>query len=314
MTIRQSTEGAWQLTAPESLAIRDGPSADRAQAIKLGLLELITRNSLRLVDATGRNWRGRDQVEKLLVRGSQPLPSSGALARIATAFHNTPEKRFADGKSGRAIKDVARTFATDPRTRGNRYVQEVLLPELAGRGLYVRQLDHVLGIFPRTRWFLTSEGERRRAELLDMLANGERDLARAPNRDPRQAAAVLATAGAAALLRTSAYLEMAELSRRLRQDAGSGDGGTTIAAGGGTYSDSPDEAPSGPDPTFPQPSPTPTPDPSADPGAFNFETTTFVEVDLSAFDGIDSAFDAVDSGVDAGGGDGGGGDGGGGGD
>ena len=294
------TTNGWDLTAPESLVLRDGPGANRAQAIKLGLLELLTRSSLRLVDAAGRNWRGRDQVEKILVHGTQPVPTSGALAPIAAAFHNTPEKRFPDGKVGRAIKDVARTFATDPRWRGNKYVREVVLPELAGRGLYVRQPDHFLGIFPRTRWFLTSEGERRRAELLEMLTTGERDLAGASTRDPRQAGALVATAGAAALLMTSAYPDLAELSRRHRQDGGSGDGGT-IVVGGGSGSDSPDEAPSGPDPT---------PDPGADPGAFDFGTTTF-DFDLSAFDGIDSAFDAVDSGVDAGGGDGGGGDGGG---
>lgn len=303
------TTNGWDLTAPESLVLRDGPGVNRAQVIKLGLLELLARNSLRLVDAAGRSWLGRDRVEKILVRGTQPVPGSGALAPIAAAFHNTPEKRFPDGKMGRAIKDVARTFATDPRWRGTKYVREVLLPELAGRGLYVRQPDRVLGIFPRTRWFLTSEGERRRAELMEVLAGGERDLVGASSRDPRQAAALLAAAGAAALLMTSAYPELAELSRRHRQDPGSGDGGT-IVVGGGSQSDSADEAPSVPDPAFPQPSPTPTPDPGADPGAFDFETTTF-DFDLSGFDGIDSAFDAVDSGVDAGGGDGGGGDGGG---
>ena len=303
MTTRESTEATWQLTAPESLVLRDGPGANRAQAIKLGLLELLTRSSLRLVDSAGRNWRGRERVEKILVRGTQPVPSSGALAPIAAAFHNTPEKRFPDGKLGRAIKDVARTFGTDPRWRGHKYVREVVLPELAGRGLYVRQPDHVLGIFPRTRWFLTSEGERRRAELLEMLANGERDLVGASNRDPRQAAALLGTAGAAALLMTSAYPDLAELSRRQRQDGASGDGGAVVV-GGGSGSDSHDEPPSGPDPT-----PDPTPDPSAEPGALDFGTT--FDFDLSAFDGIDSAFDAVDSGVDAGGGDGGGGDGGG---
>jgi hypothetical protein len=313
VTTTRAPSVAWELSAPESLVLRDGPSADRAQAIKLGLLELLTRNSLRLVDTTGRNWLGREQVEKLLVRGSQPLPDRGVLAPIAKAFLNTAEKRTADGKSGRAIKDVARTFATGQRTGGGKYVTEIILPELAARGLFVRQLDHVLGIFPRTRWFLTSEGERRKAALVDMLADGERELAGASSRDPRQAAAVLATAGAATLLMTSAYPEMAELSRRLRQDPGSGDGGGTIAAGGATYTDSPDETPSGPDFTTPQPSPTPTPtpEPEVDPGAFTFETTTFVDLDLSAFDGVDSAFDAVDSGVDAGGGDGGGGDGGG---
>lgn len=292
------TTNGWDLTAPESLVLRDGPGANRAQAIKLGLLELLTRNSLRLVDTAGHNWRGREKVEKILVRGTQSVPMSGALAPIAAAFHNTPEKRFPDGKMGRAVKGVARTFATDPRWRGNKYVREVVLPELAGRGLYVRQPDHVLGIFPRTRWFLTSEGERRRAELLEMLANGERDLVGASNRDPRQAAALLGTAGAAALLMTSAYPDLAELSRRHRQDGASGDGGTIVV--GGSDSGSHDEPPPGPDPT---------PDPSADPGALDFGTT--FDFDLSAFDGIDSAFDAVDSGVDAGGGDGGGGDGGG---
>ena len=252
MTIEQTTSQSWELAAPESLVLRDGPGAARMQAVKLGLLELLTRGSLRLVDIPGRDWRGRDRAEKVLVRGAQPLPDTGVLAPIARAFYNTAEKQFANGVSGRSIKEVARTFATSQRTRGGTYVSDIILPELAARGLFVRRLDHVLGIFPRTRWFRTSHGDRRRAELLTLLTDGERELSGRASRDPRDAATVLATAGAAALLMTAAYPKLADLSRRLRQEA-SGDGGT-VAAGGVIYSDSPDEAPSGPEPTFPEPS------------------------------------------------------------
>ena len=305
---------SWDLTAPESLVLRDGPRADRSQAVKLGLLELVTRHSLRLVDVPGRGWLGRPKVEKILARGTEPLPRRGALAPIATAFMLAPEKRYGDGTHGRSVKDLARAFASSQRTRGNRYVSAILLPELGARGLYSRQEDRLLGIVPRTRWFLTSEGERRRAELLELIATGERELGEASGRDPRQVAATLATAGAAALLLTSVYPELSDLSRRLR-DAGSSDGGAmaaTVVISGG------EETPSTPDSPL-EPSPSPTPDFDADPGAFDsLDASAFGALDLSAFGGVDSAFDAIDSGVDAGGGggDGGGdgGDGGGGGD
>ena len=310
-----SPGSGWDLTAPESLVLRDGPRADRSVAVKLGLLELVTRRSLRLVDIPDRGWFGRPKVEKVLARGTEPLPRTGALAPIATAFLLAPEKRHADGTAARSVKDLARAFASGKRTRGNRYISDILMPELGARGLYSRRDDRVLGLFPRTRWFLTSDGERRRRELIDLLASGEQQLGAAVGRDPRAVASTLATAGAATLLMTSMYPELSDLSRRLRQEFGPGDGGgiaTTIGVGG----DADQGTPSAPDSTL-EPSHSPTPDFGDEPGAFDtFDSGAFGDLDLSAFDGVDSAFDAIDSGVDAGGdgGSGDGGDGGGGGD
>jgi hypothetical protein len=306
--VAQSTSDRWDLTAPESLVLRDGPGADRAQAVKLGLLELVTRGSLRLVDVPGRNWLGRATVEKVLASGSRPLPREGSLAPIAQAFLRAPHRQYPNGTEGRSVKDLARAFATNPKTRGGRYVPDVVMPELGARGLYSRETSRMLGIFPRTRWFLTSEGERRQSQLLQLLTDGERELTSGA-RDPHQVAMLLATTGAATLLMTSVYPELADVSRRLRQGDPTGDGGTiatttTFGTDGST------------DPAPPDPLPTPTPDASPDPGAVDFDAGAFGSLDMAAFDGIDSAFDAIDSGVDAGSAEGGGdgGDGGGGGD
>ena len=42
----------WDLAAPESLVLRDGPQVKPADVVKLALLELITRRVLRRVKAT----------------------------------------------------------------------------------------------------------------------------------------------------------------------------------------------------------------------------------------------------------------------
>ena len=111
------SQGGWELTAPESLVLRDGPGADRAMALKLGLLELVARGSLRLVDVEGRNWIGRARVDKVLVSGHRPVPGTGPLAPIGAAYHNTPSRQFPDGTTGRPVAAVAQTLA---RSRAHR--------------------------------------------------------------------------------------------------------------------------------------------------------------------------------------------------
>lgn len=314
MTAIPDSASEWDLTAPESLVLRDGPKADRVQVVKLGLLELVTRGSLRLVDVEDRNWLGRSRVEKVLASGHRPLPNTGPLAQIATAFYNATPTTFRDGTSGRRISSVAKAFAANARTGGNRYRDETILPGLAARGLYRRERDRLFGIIQRTHWVLTPEGERRRSELNRLLAEGERELSTHLLRDPREVAAGLAGAGAAALLMTASYPELNALSQRLRA-ANTGDGGVTWA-GGPMFTDTPDDVV----PNEPSPSPSPSPTDSTDAlstgtATFEFGSMDIGGLDLSAFDGVDAAFGAIDSGVDAGGGgDGGGGDGGGGGD
>ena len=310
MTAIPGSASEWDLTAPESLVLRDGPKAARQQVVKLALLELVTRGSLRLVDVEGRSWIGRSRVEKILASGHRPLPNTGPLAPIATAFYNATPATLPDGTSGRRISSVAQAFATGARTGGNRYRDETILPGLAARALYRRERSRLLGLFQRTRWVLTPDGERRRAELSRLLAEGERELSTHLVRDPREVAAVLAGTGAAALLMTASYPELNLLSQRLRA-ANTGDGGVTWA-GSPVYTDSPD----GGAPNEPSPSPTDSTEAmSTDAAAFEFGSLDIGGLDLSAFDGVDAAFGAIDSGVDAGGGgDGSGGDGGGGGD
>ena len=310
MTAIPDSASDWELTAPESLVLRDGPRADRAQIVKLGLLELVTRGSLRLVDVEGRNWLGRRRVEKVLASGHRPLPSTGPLAQIATALYNATPRSLPDGTSGRRISSVAQAFATGARTRGDRYRDETILPGLAARGLYRREDSRMFGLLQRTHWVLTPEGEARRAELNRLLAEGERELSTHLLRDPREVAAVLAGSGAAALLMTASYPELNALSQRLRA-ANTGDGGGTWA-GSPMYTDTPDDAV----PTEPSPSLTDSTDGwSTDTSGLDFGSMDAGDLDLSAFGGVDAAFGAIDSGVDSGGGgDGGGGDGGGGGD
>ena len=290
----------WELSAPESLVLRDGADADRALAVKLGLMELIARGSVRLVAVSGRNWIGRPRTQRILASGSRPMPTSGPLARIGAAIQGTKEKAFDDGTVGRTIEDVAKTFFGS-RFNGRRYVDRVILPALEAQGLFRREEGRLLGFIPRVRWVRTRDGDQRRGRLLVMLDDGERILARSGVPNATDSAAFLALAGSAALLMTGQYPELAELTERLRHQQQSADGTVVASSGGGSS-----QAPSDSDPPFDT---SPTPMPEA--GAFDVDAQALGDLDLSAFDGIDSAFDAIDSGVDAGSADGGGGDGGG---
>ena len=73
----------WDLSAPESLVLRDGPQAKPADVIKLAVLELVTRRVLRLVEVESRDRRGTRSTEMMIVAGGRPAPLDGPLAPVA---------------------------------------------------------------------------------------------------------------------------------------------------------------------------------------------------------------------------------------
>jgi hypothetical protein len=301
----------WELSAPESLVLRDGPRADRTMALKLGLVELVARGSVRLVEVTAPGWLGRKRAEKVLVPGHRPMPERGALAPIAMAVLNTRQKHFDDGTFGRPIRAVARAMVTGKKTARSRYVRDAVLPALAGRRLYRREATRLLGLFPRTRWARTAEGERRQVELETLLDRVRQQLATG-GFARREAAVLLAVAGPAALLLTDAYPELGAVSEEFRRPEPAADGGSTADSTTATHDDS--AVPSDHQPLFDAPLSLSASGWSGDPGAFDIGSISFDGLDFSGFDGIDAAFDAITSGFDAiasaidgdGGGDGGG--------
>jgi hypothetical protein len=305
------------LSAPESFVLLEGPAASGGQALKLALAELVARRRVVLRHVDRGLFRRRMAV---LGRGAATPPGEGRLsAPLRTVLEvvlSVPERLLPDGTRGVRVEDVAlaarRRFGS-----GSGYMRDVVLPSLAASGLSRRTTTRLFGIFPRVRYELTAEGERRKEELRDLVAR-----AKGQSADPERAAAAIAASGAAGLL----VPELIQAARRQREGAygvapvvapGDGDASTPAAPDGG-------ESPSAPtlDAT-PTPSASPTPEgasggfPAPDLAAGMDLTaggSAIGGLDLGALDAasIDAGFSGFDGGFGADGGLGGDGGGGGG--
>ena len=217
-----TTTERWDLTAPESLVLRDGTRAKPAEVLKLAMLELVTRRVLRLVEVEGRDWRGRPRGEMVIGAGARPAPLDGPLAPIASIALEAPAKTYPDGTVGLSVQAFTYAFRVKHGNSPGQYIQRSVLPALEARGLFESQQRRWLGRFGYTTWTRTPEGDRALARLDELTATAERDAADWSERDPRRLAGFLAMAGGAALLVPSAFPVFEAFSDRLRTDDSGG--------------------------------------------------------------------------------------------
>ena len=221
------TTTRWDLTAPESLVLRDGTRAKPGEVLKLAVLELVTRRVLRLVEVEGRSWRGRPTSETVIGAGARPAPVDGPLAPIAAIALEATAKTYPDGTVGLGIPAFTHAFRIKHGNSPGQYVERSVLPALEARGLFERRQGKWLGLFASTTWTRTPEGDRALARLDELTTTAERDAAEWSERDPVRLAGFLAAAGGAALLVPSAFPVFEAFSDRLRSDDG---GGAMVAA------------------------------------------------------------------------------------
>ena len=274
----------WELPAAESYVLLEGPSADGKRALKLALLELVARRRLAVVNVEEQKRFGRIKHTAVLRSTGGAGRLSGSLASVMDHYDRNPKHSYTEGIP---VTQVARAVAEDGGLSG--WVKRVVLPQLQIHGLYEQRTHKSLGIFSRTRWERTAAGELARADLVRRTGQGERGFRDWVDTDPARALAFVGVSGSSLLLMDALHPDI----RRLREQASS-DSGVYFATGG-------DEAERNETVN----------DISFD-GTEGLDANAFdLELNLGAFDTLDSAFDAIDAGVDSGG-DGGGGDGGGG--
>ena len=324
----------WDLSAPESLVLRDGPNAKPAEVIKLAVLELVTRRVLRLVEVETRNKRGKVKTEVVIGAGSRPAPTEGPLAVVARIALEAKVQTRPDGTVGIGLPAFARVFVASHKNVPKSFIDHSVLPALESRGLYRSERRKWLRIFTYTHWERTPAGDRALTQLGELTTTAERDVAEWSERQPQRLATFLAVAGGAALLVPAAYPTFEEFSNRIRTPPDDGsivpiivaptladddsspdnDGNDPVDGGGGGDGSGVDLG--GLDTTGLNMG-------SLDVGAVDFGAVDFGGIDFSAlsidfagFSGIGGALASIDAGISAGvagadGGGGGGGDGGG---
>ncbi|MDP8923721.1 MAG: hypothetical protein M3O34_12675, partial [Chloroflexota bacterium] len=277
------TQTAWQLSAPESFVLLNGPKAVGAEAFKLGVLELVTRNVFKIVNVEEPGMRGRRKTTAVLVEGTASSAASGAaLQSIVELYRQQRQRTFKDGTIGVPVAELARAATRRYKTLA-KYRDQEILPSLVERGLYRREERRTLGIFKSTRYELTPEGEAARSDLESRIELANREFGGWVRGEPARAMAFAGLAGAALLMMPSVYPELQLMAEGMpaASDFAAGDAGSV----GGSTGAGLDVASTG----------------GAEVGGLDLgglDMNSLSALDLSAFDSIGDAFSAIDSGVD----------------
>jgi hypothetical protein len=258
-----------KLSAPEAYLLLSLPLWDARKALKLGFMGLVAQGILRLDVEDRRGLLRTRHIPHLHLGPSLPEH----LPPVAASLVQVVRSAQPEGLIPQVLRQCQRAY----RSTLSDFVLKHLGPALAARGLAEPYRRRLLGLIPVDAFRRTPAGDAEK-QRIEGLMNDARTIPRFLDRDPAQAAALVAALGGAILLVEELRPYYGALGVAMR-DRDGGDGGDV-------YFD------------------TSTFDTGSSGGSFDFGS-----IDFSCFDG--GAFDSFDAGfADAGGGDGGGGDGG----
>jgi hypothetical protein len=273
----------WRLTAPEAYVLQTPRRLSGLEAFKLGLRELILRKALTVEPLKGGGLLRRKHRSALRDGPQLGSMTEPALTALLALYGRVERRRLRTRSESHApARDFDGVLAEDLAKAGRKeftrafagYVDDQVCSSLTKRGL-LRQEQYIrFGLFVRRRHALTATGQEAAAELEQWLRVGHERLSGWVRQDPARALAYAGGAGTAVILMPSLYHDLDILGEHVS--------GHTAMGGAGALGDM---------------------------GGLDLSG---LELDIGAFDGVDSAFGALDAGVDAGAGVfGGGGDGGG---
>jgi hypothetical protein len=162
---------AWNLSAPESLALLWGPETSDTWTVSLGLLELAVRHGLSLRMVRSRKF-GIVPITRLILSG-RIEPSAFGSELIDAVWRSSPNPRsFRGGISGLPVDAMADRLLKPPATSraalsspvplGSLFVTKHILPSLRRQGIY----DDVV---PNR---ITPHGQERLRELRQFMEVG----------------------------------------------------------------------------------------------------------------------------------------------
>lgn len=174
----------------EVMALLEPNAVKARDALKLTLMSLLAQGVLRFEEVVRKGLLGTKR-RKVLVQAKRPdrldVPAAAALAAIGPLDDGKPMDEV--------VKRLRKAFGKD--LSGFRTRQ--LLPALVRRGLIEPRSERFLLLFKRTRYHLTSAGERERARIEGLMDEARRIPSYLAS-DPAQALAIVAGLGAAVLL------------------------------------------------------------------------------------------------------------------
>jgi hypothetical protein len=264
-----------RLSAPEAFVLMSLPKFDVRKALKLGFMGLLAQGVLRIEQEDRPGLIRTRHIAHLHVA---PNPH-GKLSPIASSLVELVRATEPDGLMKDVVKQSMRVYGKTLLG----FVQNHVAPALIGRGLAEMRKSRLLGVLPLTRYYRTPAGDAEKSRLEGLMRDA-RSIPSYLDRDPAQAAALIAGLGGAIILVEELRPHYQAIASAMRERGNGVDGGGFIYDGGDAFGD-------GGAGTI------------HDGGFFDFSGVDFSAFDAGAFDSFDAGFS--DAGGDGGGGDGG---------
>lgn len=264
------------LTAAEALVLQNPQAAQGRATLKLTLMELIAGRIVTMRTEEKKTRFGRVQrIDYLHLNGANaPYVPGGTtvqavieLLQAAGASASTADQ---------IVQQAQRSFGKDL----SGFQQKQVVPALMNQGLIESYQKKVLGLCPTTRYRPTAAGETLRQQLIAQLEQAKA-LPEVVERDPLQAAALVAMLGSGILLVDELKPHYSRLAHALRQPQGEGDDGEIADTDVGDDHTGSGEA------SF------------ANSNSLDLGDFSGFDFDFNVFDALDSSLDAFDSSFDS---------------
>ena len=180
------------LSAPEVFVLLSLPKFDVRQTLKLGFMGLLAQGLLRIEQEDRQGLIRSRRVAHLHVTAPSEAAVSTPIAASLIKVVRAAEPRG-------LMRDVLKQSTREYGVALTGFALNLVLPSLIRRGLAVEQKTRWLGLWPWTRYFRTPAGDSEKIRLERLLL----DAASIPDyldRDPAQAAALIAALGGAIVL------------------------------------------------------------------------------------------------------------------
>ena len=181
------------LSAPEAFVLMSLPKFDVRQTLKLGFMGLLAQGLLRIEQEDRQGLIRTRHIPHLHV--AAPATEGGGRSPIAASLIKVVQAAQPRGLMRDVVKQSVREYGHVLAG----FALKLVLPSLIRRGLAVEVKTRWLGVWPWTRYFRTPAGDSEKIRLEGLM----RDAVAIPDfldRDPVQAAALIAALGGAIIL------------------------------------------------------------------------------------------------------------------
>jgi hypothetical protein len=181
-----------RLSAPEAFVLMSLPKFDVNRTLKLGFMGLLAQGLLRIEQEDRQGLIRTRHIPHLRVtRTAEDGAHSPIAASLIKVVRAAEPRGLMRDVLKQSIREYGRVLAG--------FAVNLVLPSLIRRGLTVEQKTRWLGLVPRNQYFRTPAGDTENIRLEGLM----RDAASIPahlDRDPAQAAALIAALGGAIIL------------------------------------------------------------------------------------------------------------------